>query len=184
MTTSTALIPTSPPNSGAWFGGTATHPTSSPPVVGNPYYPPNILAGTVSAPPVVPNVQSVTALNTTPANVLAPQFASTTSQPVNPYTSGIGPGTATSAVFGSNPTLYHPGTRASQTNTVLPANSPANGPITATQGAVGSPIALGGLSGAPMGGSNTLAGASNVTGSLSIQMLVAGALVLILLVLL
>ena len=123
---------TSPP-SGGFFGGQVTTPTISPKVIRSPYS--NFV--NVSAPippqPAVPPVDTVSSLAMVPMNVLAPTYSNLkgaiTPPPMNPFSSGIGPGTATSVVYGANPSLYHPTTTASQTSMALPAHTSVGGVI-------------------------------------------------------
>jgi len=148
-----------------FYGGPVVSPPATTNVIAQPYNPALNKAGSIPSQPSLPAPPSLSSLVVQPANVIAPQYAPTTparsiSPPLNPtgpiqpnpFTSGIGPGTSTSVVFGANPTLYVPNTagKASQTTMNLPANttvggsyptpsfSPPSSDATATGGALGS----------------------------------------------
>ena len=141
----------SPPS--RFFGGQINSPHVSPAVINQPYSQFASQSATIPPIPAVPPYGSITDVAQNPANVLAPTYSNLKTSKVNPFTSGIGTGTATSVVFGANPTLYTPtANMASQTNETMPANSPVS--------AVISPFA-----GSPRGGVPALPPASPASGA-------------------
>jgi hypothetical protein len=151
---------TIPPTTG-FFGGQITNPTISPVAIKTPYIGPwATQSGTIPPQPIIPPSVPISTLQTTPANILAPTYSALKAPSgVNPFTSGIGTGVTTSVVYGSNPSLFHPTTAASQVSMTLPAHNAvagAVGPIAPSSG-VGGPVVL---SSANLGGTVNVIGAS------------------------